>query len=95
MTVRAEEVGASGARDSVGDDSTQQGHCAAQEASHLEVAGVDCEATTLPHSTTTLVVRTTSHLAASIIVVCIRFISCGPLDPCDYLFSSPASTCTG
>lgn len=88
---RADEAGATGAGDLESAAFTQQGHFAAQEASHFDVARSGCDAKTFPHSTTKPVVRTTSHLAASIIVVFVRFIIVRSWDPRAYFFFSPAS----
>jgi hypothetical protein len=71
-----EEAGASGVRDSEGDDFTQQGQRAAQDASHFEPLDVACEDNMLPASTRAPVVRTTSQRAAANILVIVAFI-CG------------------
>lgn len=85
--ILAEGAGATGAEDLEFAGFTQQGHFAAHEASHFDVADLDCDAKTLPDRTTRLIVRTTSHRAARIIVVFVRFIFARAY----FFFFSPAS----
>ena len=75
MTVRGDEVGASGAGGlGAGAFEMQHGQRAAHEALQALPAATGFSAKTLPGSTLRLIVRTISHRATSIIVVFACFI---------------------